>query len=98
MEQEVTEGLSVKPPVEETTVIGNATVAVTVPEVPVMVAVEVPTVAVALAAHVNALVEVVEFGESVQVTPEGRPVMASVTLPEKPPPSVIVMVSDADLP
>lgn len=36
-EHEVTEGFSVKPPVEETTVIGKMTVAVVVPEVPVMV-------------------------------------------------------------
>lgn len=98
MKQEVTEDLSVKPPVDETTVIGKITVEVIVPEVPVMVALKAPTVAVALAVHVNTLVVAVEVGESVQVTPDGRPVMASATLPVKPPTSVTVMVSLTDLP
>lgn len=87
-----------KLPVDETTVIGKTTVAVIVPEVPVMVTVDVPIVAVALAVQVNTAVDVIGFGETVQDTPVGRPVKARVTLPVKPPPSVMVMVSDADLP
>lgn len=93
------EGLSEKLPVEdETTVSGKVVVAVVVPEVPVMVIVAVPTVAVAVAVHVITLVVVIGFGEKVQVTPLGRPVKVGVTLPEKPPISVTVMVSDAVLP
>ena len=99
MEQEVTEGLSVKPPVDDTTVIGKVVVAVIVPEVPVMVAEKLPTVAVALAVQVITLVVVVTgLVAKVQVTPEGRLEIVRVTLPVKPPTSLIVMVSVAVLP
>jgi hypothetical protein len=73
-------------------------VAVTDPEVPVMVTVEVPAVAVALAVNVTTLEAVVGLGANVAVTPLGRADAASVTLPVNPPTSVTVMVSVAVLP
>jgi len=53
------DGLSVKLPVDETTVSAIVVVAVVDPDVPVMVTVEVPAVAVALAVKVSTLVPVV---------------------------------------
>lgn len=91
--------MSVKPPADETTVIGKMAVAVIVPEVAVIVPEKVPTVAVAVAVQVIASVVVVAgLVPKVQVTPEGRFEMENVTLPVKPPTSVIVMVSVAVLP
>jgi hypothetical protein len=99
MEQEVTEGLSVKPPVDERMVTGKVALAVIAPEVAVMVAVKLPTVAVALAVQViTSVVDVAGFVPKVQVTPEGRFETARATLPVKPPTSVMVMVSVAVLP
>lgn len=68
-------------------------VAVTVPDVPVMVTVDVPAVAVLLAANVSTLLPVVGLVAKVTVTPLGRPDAARVTLPVNPPTSVTVMVS-----
>lgn len=90
---------SVKPPVDEATLIWKVEVAVIVPEVPVMVAIKFPTVAVGLAVQdITFVVPVTGFVPKLQVTPEGRPETASVTLPVKPPTSLIVMVSVAVLP
>jgi hypothetical protein len=58
--------------------------AVTVPDVPVMVNVVVPTVAVLLAVRVSMLVPTVGFGVKDAVTPLGRPVTARFTLPVNP--------------
>ena len=91
--------MSVKLPVDETTVTGKVALSVIEPEVPVMVAVKLPTVAVALAVQViTSVVKVGGLEPKVQVTPEGRPETASVTLPVKPPTSLIVMVSVAVFP
>jgi hypothetical protein len=89
----VGEAAIVKLPVDETTVPEMLMVAVVVPEVPFIVAVNGPTAAVALAVHVNTLVVVTGLVPNVQVTPEGRPEIVSVTLPVNPPTSVIVTVS-----
>ena len=75
-----------------------AIVAVTVPEVPVIVTVAAPVVAVLLAVSVRTLVPVVGFVPNPAVTPLGSPDVTSVTLPVKPPTSVTVMVSVALLP
>jgi hypothetical protein len=99
MVQEVTEGLSVKPPADETMVTGNVAVTVIELEVPVMVAMKLPPVAVALAVHViTSVVDVAGFVPKVHVIPEGRFETARDTLPVKPPTSVIVMVSVVVLP
>jgi hypothetical protein len=68
-------------------------VAVSAPEVPVMVTVDVPAVAVALALRVSTLLPVVGFVPNEAVTPLGRPDIARVTLPVNPPSSSTVMVS-----
>jgi hypothetical protein len=95
----VDETESVKPPVDETTLIWKVEVAVIVPEVPVIVAKKLPTVAVALALQViTSVVVVTGFVPKVQVTPEGRFETKSATLPVKPPTSLMVMVSVAVLP
>jgi hypothetical protein len=63
------------------------------PEVPVMVTVVgPPVVAEALAVNVSRLVPVVGFVPKPAVTPLGRPEAARVTLPEKPPRLVTVIV------
>jgi hypothetical protein len=99
MVQVIGEALIVKLPADDTTVTGNVTIVVIVPEVPVMVAVKLPTVAVALAVQVIVSVVVVAgFVPKVHVTPEGRFETARVTLPVKPPTSAIAMVSVAVLP
>jgi hypothetical protein len=76
----------------EFTVSETVVVAVKLPDVPVIVTVAVPVVAVLLAVSVSVLVEVVGFVPKVAVTPLGKPEAASVTLPEKPPTSVTVIV------
>ena len=72
--------------------------AVTLPDVPVIVTVNAPTVAVLLADSVSTLVDVVGFVPNEAVTPLGRPDAAKVTLPLNPPEGVTVMVSVALLP
>ena len=67
--------------------------AVSVPEVPVIVTVEPPAVAVLLAANVTTLEPVAGLVPKVAVTPLGRPEAANVTLPVKLPKSVTVTVS-----
>jgi len=86
--------LSVKLPVAAAvTVNAMVVVAVSEPEVPVMVTVDVPTVAVELAANVTTLEPVVGLVANAAVTPLGRPDAASVTLPAKPFTSVTEIVS-----
>lgn len=78
---------------------GKVAFAVMLPEVPVMVAKKLPTVAVALALQViTSVVAATGFMPKVQVTPEGRFETTSVTLPVKPPTSLMVIVSVAVLP
>jgi hypothetical protein len=90
---EVGEAAMVKFGVEAAlTVSETVVVAVKLPDVPVMVTVAVPVVALLLAVRVSTLVEVVGFVPKVAVTPLGKPDAASVTLPEKLPTSVTVMV------
>ena len=86
--------MSVKLPVAAAVTV-NATVVVAVsePEVPVMVTVDVPTVAVELAANVTTLEPVVGLVPNAAVTPLGRPDAARVTLPAKPFTSVTEIVS-----
>jgi hypothetical protein len=68
-------------------------VAVVAPEVPVIVTIEVPDGAVADAVRVRTLAVVVGLVANDAVTPEGRPVAASVTLPVKPAKFVTRMLS-----
>ena len=72
--------------------------AVSAPEVPVMVTLEVPVVAVLLAARVSTLAPVVGLVPNEAVTPVGNPDAASVTLLLNPPAPVTVTVSVALLP
>ncbi len=72
--------------------------AVSVPEVPVIVTVDVPVVAVFVAVNVMPLAPVAGFVLKLAVTPVGRPVAVSVTLPVKPFAGVTVTVSVAVLP
>ena len=84
---------SVKPGVE-LTVRATVVVAVSVPEVPVIVTVVGPPVAAEpLAVSVSVLVPAVGFGLNNAVTPLGRTDVARVTLPVNPPTSVTVMMS-----
>ena len=87
-----------KPVVPVLTVNVIVVVAVSVPEVPVMVTVETPGVAVALAVNVITLLPVVGLVANPAVTPVGRPDADNMTLPVNPPTSVTVMVSVAVLP
>lgn len=73
-------------------------VAVTLPEVPVIVTVAAPVVAVLLAVNVSTLLPVAGLVPNAAVTPLGSPDAARVTLPVNPPTSVTVMVSVALLP
>jgi hypothetical protein len=66
-------------------------VAVSAPDVPVIVTGYVPWVTPAAAVSVRVLVPAVGFGLKVAVTPVGCPVAARVTLPVNPPASVTVM-------
>jgi hypothetical protein len=59
-------------------------VAVTFPEVPVMVSVFVPRAAEAAAVNVSVLNPVVGFGANAAVTPLGRPDTERLTLPVNP--------------
>lgn len=68
----------------ELTVSAMVVLALSVPEVPVMVTVAVPVVAELLAVRVSRLVPVVGFVPNVAVTPLGRPDADSVTLPVNP--------------
>lgn len=68
-------------------------VAVSEPEVPVIVTVNAPTVVVLLAVKVSMLLLVVGLVPNDAVTPLGKPDAASVTLPVKPPTSVTLIVS-----
>ena len=86
---------SVKLPVGEVTVSAIEVVAVTLPEVPVIVTVAVPVVAVLLAVSVSTLLPVVGLVPNAAVTPLGSPDAARVTLPVNPPTSVTVIVSVA---
>jgi len=72
--------------------------AVSVPEVPVMVTVAAPRVAVPAAVRVSTLVPVVGLVPNAAVAPLGRPDAARVTLPVNGLASVTVMVSVALLP
>jgi hypothetical protein len=72
--------------------------AVSVPEVPVIVIVEVPSVDVQLDVSVSTLLPVVGLVLNAAVTPLGNPDTASATLPVNPPTSVTVIVSVALLP
>ena len=75
------------------TVRAMVVVSVKAPEVPVIVTVVgPPVVAKALAVSVSRLVPVVGLVAKPAVTPLGRPEAARVTLPEKPPTSVTVIV------
>lgn len=86
------EGAKVNP-FDAATVSAMPVVAVSDPEVPVMVIVEVPTVAVLLAVKVSTLLPVVGFVPKAAVTPAGKPEAAKVTLPANPAASAIVIVS-----
>jgi hypothetical protein len=68
------------------------------PAVPLMVTVAVPVVAVLPAVSVTTLVPLVGLVAKAAVTPLGKPVAASVTLPVNPLKAKIVIVSDALLP
>ena len=72
--------------------------AVSVPDVPVMVTVEVPAVAVLLAVKVITLLAVAGLVPNAAVTPVGKPVAARVTLPVNPFTGVTVTVSVPVLP
>ncbi len=75
------------------TVNAMVVVAVSDPEVPVMVTVDVPAVAVELAAKVITLAPVAGLVPNAAVTPEGNPEVARVTLPVNGLTSVTVIVS-----
>ena len=63
------------------------------PLVPVTVTTVVPIVAAAVAERVSVLVPLVLAGLKLAVTPLGKPLAASATLPVKPPLGVTVMVA-----
>ena len=77
------------------TVSAMVVVAVSVPEVPVMVTVDNPAVAVLLAANVTTLELADEAGLNVAVTPAGRPDAANETEPANGLTSVTAIVSVA---
>ena len=72
--------------------------AVSVPEVPVMVTVYCPRVAVLLAVSVSTLEPVVGFVPKDAVTPLGSPVAVRVTLPMNPYEGLTETVDVAELP
>ena len=72
--------------------------AISAPDVPVMLMVEVPVAAVLLAAKVSTLAPVVGLVPNEAVTPAGSPATPSVTLPANPPARATVMVSATLLP
>lgn len=75
------------------TVSAIVVVALSDPEVPLIVIVEVPAVAETATVKVTTLVVVAGFVPKAAVTPVGKPVAANVTLPANGLTSVIVMVS-----
>ena len=75
------------------TVSAMLTVAVNVPDVPVMMTLEVRAVAVLLAVRVSTLLPVVGLVLNTAPTPLGSPDAANVTLPANPPASITVTVS-----
>ena len=81
--------------VEGLTVRAIVVVAVSVPDVPVMVSVEVPAADVLPAVSVSTLVPVVGLVPNAAVTPLGKPDAARVTPAVNPPTSVTVIVSVA---
>ncbi len=74
------------------TVSAIVVLAVSAPDVPLMVTVAVPVVAVELAVKLNTLDPVVGLVPNDAVTPLGKPVADSVTLPENPPASITLIV------
>lgn len=72
--------------------------AVSEPDVPVIVSVDVPAAAALLAVRVSTLEPVVGLVPNAAVTPEGSPETASVTLPVNPPAGRMVTVSVVLLP
>jgi len=92
---EVITVVRVTPPLPVTagvTVRERFVVCVSVPLVPVTVIFTVPVVAVADAVKLSVLVVAVEVGLKLAVTPAGRPLTLSATLPLKPPVGVTVIV------
>jgi hypothetical protein len=75
------------------TVSGSVTVLLSEPLVPVSVTLLLPVAAVADAASVSVLVVVAEAGLKLAVTPLGRPLADSATVPVKPPDGAIVTVA-----
>ena len=92
-------GASVKPGAcVALTVSVTLVLAVSAPDVPVILMLEVPVAAVLLAAKVSTLAPVVGLVPNEAVTPVGSPDAVSVTLPLNPPAPVTVTVSVALLP
>jgi hypothetical protein len=91
--QGLPEVASEKLPVDGTTVREMLVVAVSVPEVPVMVTGYVPAAAVALTVNVRMLVAVAGLVPNAALTPAGRPDAARVTLPVNGLTSVTVIVA-----
>jgi hypothetical protein len=89
----VADGFSVKVPVAGTTVSVMGTVAVLLPEVPVMVTVYAPAVTVLPTVSVRTVEVAEDVGLNEEVTPLGRPDMLNDTVPVNPGRSVTVMVS-----
>jgi len=80
------------PTTVDVTVRANGSVAVRLPDTPVMVTVYLPRVALAPTVRVNVLVVVVEDGLNAAVTPLGKPEALKLTLPVKPPAATTVIV------
>ena len=76
----------------------SVVVAVSEPEVPLMVIVALPTAAELLAVRVSTLLPVVGLVAKAALTPLGRPEAASVTLPANPFRPVTAMVDVPDAP
>jgi hypothetical protein len=98
MDRVAAEALSEKLPVTGVIVSAMMVVAVSAPDVPVIVTVDVPAVAVLLAVNVTTLVAVAGLVPNVAVTPLGRPEAVSDTLPVNPPTSVTAIESVPLLP
>ena len=92
IERDVAEGAIVKLGAA-VTISEKVVVAVSVPEVQVMVMAYVPGAVVLLAVSVSTLVVVIGLVPNAEVTPIGKPDIEQVTLPEKGLTSVTVMVS-----
>jgi hypothetical protein len=87
------EGVSVNPPVPETTLSVNEVGAVMLPEVPVTVTVYAPVAVELPTVSVRTLEVVDDVGLKAEVTPLGSPDALKETVPVNPPKSVTVMVS-----